>query len=138
MRVPAFSSILHLFAAMGLLVDVLGALSHTTQTLHNNQRNATDRQLRAQDSRAKKKVIGDEERVYKFPFDLNKVPPLSPTRLIDIPPEFQLHPVVRGQQEATTSEVDSSFVDKMETILAETDKQTLKGLLKISALLGTI
>ncbi|KAL7687539.1 hypothetical protein Plhal304r1_c022g0077521 [Plasmopara halstedii] len=67
MRVPAFSFILQLFAAVSLLVDVLVALSTMSQTLRNDQRNVTDRQLGAQDSRARRKVTGDD-----FPSRPNK------------------------------------------------------------------
>ncbi|KAL8000919.1 hypothetical protein Plhal703r1_c20g0089701 [Plasmopara halstedii] len=63
MREPAFSFILQVIAAMILLVDILAALSITTPTLQNNQRDATDPQLRMQGSREEQKVIGDEERM---------------------------------------------------------------------------
>ncbi|CEG41132.1 uncharacterized protein PHALS_11297 [Plasmopara halstedii] len=86
-----------------------------------------------QDSRAKRKVIGDEERMIKFPFDLNEVPPI---RLTDMLRDFQLHLKVRGQQGTTTSagpsqllnndEVDSTFVTQLEEALAETDWTALK------------
>ncbi|CEG40656.1 RxLR-like protein [Plasmopara halstedii] len=63
MRVPDAFFMLHLLAAMVLLVDVLTALSNSTQTLQNKIRDAIDRRLWVQDSQVQTKVIGDEERV---------------------------------------------------------------------------
>ncbi|KAL8015031.1 hypothetical protein Plhal710r2_c032g0118311 [Plasmopara halstedii] len=96
MRVTAFSFIPHLFAAMILFVDVLVSLPTKTQTLHSNKRNATDHQLRAQDSHAKIIVI---------------VPTTPPTRLTSIPPELQLHLQVRDQQGTSTSAGPSQLLN---------------------------
>ncbi|KAL7684356.1 hypothetical protein Plhal304r1_c036g0111151 [Plasmopara halstedii] len=63
MRRPYFSFVLHLLYAVVLLVDVFAELSTSNQTLQSNERDASDRQLRAQDSQEQKEVIGDEERV---------------------------------------------------------------------------
>ncbi|KAL7687544.1 hypothetical protein Plhal304r1_c022g0077571 [Plasmopara halstedii] len=137
MSVPAISFILQLLVAMILHVDVLVALSTTTQTLQNNQRNATDRQLRAQDSRAERKVVGDEERGQKLPFDfdLNWPPPTSASEAFD----FLLHPGVRGQQGTSTSagpsqlskndDAHMNYMTKYLTLLSETDKHTIDGLI---------
>ncbi|KAL7690432.1 hypothetical protein Plhal304r1_c012g0046651 [Plasmopara halstedii] len=114
MSVPAISFILQLLVAMILHVDVLVALSTTTQILQNNQRNATDRQLRAQDSRAKIKVI-------------------------DLYFDFLLHPGVRGQQGTSTSAGPSQlliddnahigYVTQCLTSLSETNKHTFDELI---------
>ncbi|KAL7687542.1 hypothetical protein Plhal304r1_c022g0077551 [Plasmopara halstedii] len=119
MRVPAFSFILHLFAATSLL----GSAFHHDS---NSSKHSANRQLRAQDSRAKTKVIGDEERMIKFPFNLN-VP--EPTRSIEIPLALHLLSEVRGQQGITTSAGPSQIrnndllhhplVAQMRTVVAE-------------------
>ncbi|KAL7687543.1 hypothetical protein Plhal304r1_c022g0077561 [Plasmopara halstedii] len=137
MSVPAISFILQLLVAMILHVDVLVALSTTTQTLQNNQRNATDRQLRAQDSRAERKVVGDEERGQKLPFDfdLNWPPPTSASEAFD----FLVHPGVHVQQGTSTSagpsqlskndDAHMNYMTQYLTSLSKTNKHTVDELI---------
>ncbi|KAL7687514.1 hypothetical protein Plhal304r1_c022g0077261 [Plasmopara halstedii] len=127
MRVPAFSFMLHLFAVMILLFDVLAALSTTVQTLQNNEQDATDRELRTQDSGAKEEVVDDEERmqfheqpILEFHLSSWSTEPLKNHVELSHFPTTSAEP----------SQLYFDFLHQMTTVLTDTSKTTTATLMQ--------